>query len=94
MNHNEHPNDSVLTRELRGSLGELIAPERPSLAAITNRGRAYRRRRLAGFAGLGTAGVAAGAALVFGLTGILGTALVVAVTFLSQIGRASCRERV
>jgi hypothetical protein len=74
MNHNEHRSDSTLTRELRDSLSELAAPERPSLAAITNRGRAHRQRRLAGFAGLGGAGVAAGAALVLGLTGVLGAA--------------------
>lgn len=74
MNHDEHPNDSTLTRELRDSLSELAAPERPPLAAITNRGRAHRRRRLAGFAGLGGAGVAAGTALALGLTGVLGAA--------------------
>ena len=74
MNHDEHPNDSTLTRELRDSLSELAAPERPPLAAITNRGRAHRRRRLAGFAGLGGASVAAGTALALGLTGVLGAA--------------------
>ena len=70
MNH-EHPNDSTLTRELRHALSELAAPERPPLAAITNRGRAHQRRRLTGFAGLG---VAAGTALALGLTGVLGAA--------------------
>jgi hypothetical protein len=74
MNHDEHPNDSALTRELRDSLSELAAPERPPLAAITSRGRAHRRRRLAGFAGLGGAGVAASTALALGLTGVLGAA--------------------
>ena len=74
MNHDEHPNDSVLTQELRDSLSEVAAPERPSLAAITNRGRAHQRRRLAGFAGIGVAGVAAGTALALGLTGVLGAA--------------------
>ena len=74
MNHHEHPNDSTLTRELRDSLSELATPERPPLAAITNRGRAHRRRRLAGFAGLGATGVAAGTALALGLTGVLGAA--------------------
>jgi hypothetical protein len=72
MNHDQHPNDSALTRELRDALSEVAAPERPQLAAITNRGRAHRRRRLAGFAGLGVAGVAAVTALALGLTGILG----------------------
>ena len=38
------------------------------------RGRAHRRRRLAGFAGTGVAGVAAGTALALGLTGVLGAA--------------------
>ena len=74
MNHDEHPNDSALTRELRDSLSEVAAPERPPLAAITNRGRVHQRRRLAGFAGLGVAGVAAVTALVLGLTGVLGAA--------------------
>ncbi len=74
MNHDEQPNDATLTRELRDSLSAVAAPERPPLAAITNRGRAYQRRRLAGFAGLGVAGVAAGTALALGLTGVLGAA--------------------
>ncbi len=74
MNNDEHPNDSVLTQALRDSVSELAAPERPPLAAVTSKGRAYRRRRLAGFAGLGASGVAAGAALAFGLTGVLGAA--------------------
>jgi hypothetical protein len=74
MNDDEHPNDSVLTWELRHSLSELAVPERPPLAAITNRGRAHQRRRLAGFAGLGVAGAAAGTALALGLTGVLGAA--------------------
>jgi hypothetical protein len=74
MNHDEHPNDSALTRELRDSLSGLTAPERPPLAAITKRGRAHQRRRLAGFAGLAGAGVAACAALALGLTGVLGAA--------------------
>jgi hypothetical protein len=74
MNHDEYPNDSALARELRDSLSELAAPGRPSLAAITTRGRAHQRRRLAGFAGLGVAGVAAGTALALSLTGVLGAA--------------------
>jgi hypothetical protein len=74
MNHDEHPNDSTLTQELRDSLSELAAPARPSLTAITSRGRAHQRRRLAGFASLGVAGVAAGAALAMSLTGVLGAA--------------------
>jgi hypothetical protein len=74
MNYDEHPNDSALARELRDSLSALAAPERPPLAAITSRGRAHQRRRLAGFAGLGVTGVAAGTALALSLTGVLGAA--------------------
>lgn len=74
MNHDEHPNDSVLTRELRDSLSELAAPGRPPLAAITSKGRVHRRWRLAGFAGLGVTGAAAGTALAVGLTGALAAA--------------------
>jgi hypothetical protein len=74
MNHEEHPNHSTLTRELRDALAEVAAPGRPPLAAITSRGRAHRQRRLAGLAGLGVAGVAAGAALVLSLAGVLGAA--------------------
>jgi hypothetical protein len=32
MNHDENPNDSALTAELRHALSELAMPERPSLA--------------------------------------------------------------
>ena len=74
MNHDEHPNDSVLTRELRDSLSEVAAPERPPLVEITNRGRAHQRRRLAVSAGLGVTGAAAGTALALSLTGVLGAA--------------------
>ena len=74
MNHYEHPDDGVLTQELRDSLAELATPERPPLAAITTRGRTHQRRRLAGFAGLGVTCIAAGTVLAFGLTGILGAA--------------------
>ena len=74
MNHDEHLDDSTLTQELRDSLSELATPEQPPLAEITGRGRAHRRRRLAGFAGTGVAGVAAGTALALGLTGVLGAA--------------------
>jgi hypothetical protein len=74
MNSDEHPNETTLTRELRDSLSALAAPERPPLAAITSRGRAHQRRRLAGFAGLGVTGVAAVTALALSLTGVLGAA--------------------
>ena len=49
-------------------------PERPRLEAITARGRARRRHRLSRAAALSVAGVAAGTALAFGLTGALGPA--------------------
>jgi hypothetical protein len=74
MNHDEHPDDSTLTQELRDSLSEVAVPRRPPLAAITDRGRVYQRRRLAGLAGLGVACAATGIALVLGLTGVPGAA--------------------
>jgi hypothetical protein len=74
MNLDEHPDDSVLTRELRDSVSQLTVPERPPLAAITSRGRGRQRRRLAGFGGLAVTGAAAGIALAVGLTGASGKA--------------------
>jgi len=74
MNHDEHPNDAALTRELRDSLSELAVPGRPPLAAITSRGRVRRRRRLAGFASLGGTCAAAVIALALGLAGVFGAA--------------------
>jgi hypothetical protein len=74
MNDDEHGSDTVLIQELRDSLSGLPTPERPPLAAVTSRGRAHQRRRRAGFAGLGVAGVAAGTALALGLAGVLGGA--------------------
>jgi hypothetical protein len=75
MNENEDPNDRTLTRELRTALSEIAVPERPPLAAITDRGRAHHRRRFAGFAAVGVAGVAAATALALGLVGVLGAGL-------------------
>jgi hypothetical protein len=74
MNHDENPNDSALTAELRHALSELAMPERPSLAAITSRGRAHQRRRIARFTGLGVTAAAAATALALGLTSALGAA--------------------
>jgi len=74
MNDDERPDDSALTAELVDSLADLAVPERPPLAAITDRGRVYQRRRLAGLAGLGVACAVTGIALVLGLTGALGAA--------------------
>lgn len=69
MIHDENPNDSVLTLELRDALSQLATPERPPLVAIKSRGRARQRRRLATFTGLGISGVAASLAVAFGLAG-------------------------
>ena len=70
MRHDEHPDDSTLTRELRDSLADLAVPGRPPLGAITSRGRVHRRRRR--LAGLGVTGAAACIALALGLTGVFG----------------------
>ena len=71
MSQHEHPDDGTLTEQLRDSLSELAVPGRPPLAAITSRGRVYRRRRLTALAVPGAALVLA---LVLGLTGVLGVA--------------------
>jgi hypothetical protein len=55
--------------ELRDSLNCLALPARPPLAAIAARGRAHRRHRLCGVAGLFVAGAAAGAAVTVALAG-------------------------
>jgi len=73
MNDNDQMNDSAVLRELRDSLSGVITPERPPLEAITARGRAHRRHRLTGIAGVSVA-AAAGAALVLGLIGVPGPA--------------------
>jgi hypothetical protein len=70
MNHDEYPDDSTLTEELRDSLFDLAVPGPPPLAAITRRGRAHRRRRR--LAGLGVTAAAACVALALGLTGVFG----------------------
>jgi hypothetical protein len=72
MNDDEHPDDSALTAELVDSLAEVAVPERPPLAAITDRGRVHRRRRRAGFAGLGGATAAVVIALALGLAAVFG----------------------
>jgi hypothetical protein len=72
MNQDETLNASALALELRDALTDLATPEVPPLAAITSRGRAHRRRRRAGFAGLGVTVAAVGTALAIGLTGALG----------------------
>ena len=75
MNDDEHPDDSALTAELVNSLADVAVPGRPPLAAITDRGRVHRRRRLAVFAGLSGATSAVVIALALGLTGVFGAAL-------------------
>lgn len=70
MSHDEYPDDSTLTVELRDSLSELAVPGPRPLAAITSRGRVHRRRRR--LAGLGVTGAAACIALALGLTGVFG----------------------
>jgi hypothetical protein len=76
MNDDEYPddNDSTLTAELRDCLAEVAVPGRPSLAAITGRGRAHRRRWLASFAGPGGASAAVVVALALGPAGVFGAA--------------------
>ena len=74
MKTEDHPNDSALTCELRDSVAALAMRERPPLAAITARGRAHQRRRMASLAGLGAGGAATGTVLALGLTGVLGAA--------------------
>lgn len=68
MNHDQNPPDSTLTLELYDAVSNLATPERPPLVAITTKGRAYRRRRLAGFVGLAMTGAAAGTALLVALS--------------------------
>jgi len=61
--------ESPELRELRDSLNGMAMPARPPLAAIEARGRAHRRHRHSGVAGLFVAGAAAGAAVTVALAG-------------------------
>ena len=61
--------ESPELRELRDSMIHVAMPARPPLAAIEARGRAHRRHRHSGVAGLFVAGAAAGAALTVALAG-------------------------
>src|SRR5258708_18599178 len=74
MHDNDLISDSAVLRELRDSFSAVAMPERPHVKAITARGRAHRRHRLSGLAGLSVAGAAAGTALVLRLTGVPGSA--------------------
>ena len=71
MNDNDELNDSAVLSAVRDSISGLPMPTAPRLEAITARGRARRRRRLAG---VSMAGVAACAALVVALAGGWGSA--------------------
>jgi hypothetical protein len=73
MTRYEHADDSTVPPQLRDALSAVATPERPALAAITSRGRAHQRRRLARYAGLGVAGVAASTALALNLAGVITT---------------------
>jgi hypothetical protein len=61
--------DGPELREVRHSLDDIVMPRRPPLDAIAARGRAHRRSRYSGVAGLFVAGAAAGAALTAALAG-------------------------
>jgi hypothetical protein len=69
MIYDEHPNNGILIRELRGALSDLPVRDRPPLEAIVNRGRIHRRRQRGGLAILSIVAVAAGGALALGLNG-------------------------
>ena len=68
MSDTDQLTESPELRELRDSLSSVTVSRRPSLASITARGRAHRRRRLSRVAGLSVVGVAAASALVVGLS--------------------------
>ncbi|HTX29645.1 MAG TPA: hypothetical protein VME19_21780 [Streptosporangiaceae bacterium] len=74
MNDNDELNDSAVLSAVRDTISGLPMPAAPRLEAITARGRARHRRRLAGVSGLSVAAAGACAALVVGLTGGGGSA--------------------
>jgi hypothetical protein len=74
MSGNDQLTDGAKLRELRDSFSGIPMPERPRLEAITARGRARRRRLLAGATCLCAVGAAAGTVLALGLTGVAGPA--------------------
>ncbi len=69
MFDNDEMTETPELRELRDSLNGVSMPGRPPLEAIVARGRAHRRHRHSGVAGLFVAGAAAGAALTVALVG-------------------------
>ena len=74
MNVHDEMSDNEVLRAASDSLSGIPMASPPDVEAIMARGRARRRRRLAGVAGLSVAGAAAGTALALGLTGALGPA--------------------
>ena len=74
MNVHDEMSDSEVLLAASDSLSEIPMASPPDVEAIMARGRARRRHRLTGIAGLSAAGVVAGTALVLGLTGVLGSA--------------------
>lgn len=76
MVRNDQLNHDIVLRDLRDSMSGITVPEPPHLNAVIARGRARRRRRLHTMTGLSIAGLAAGAALVLALAGVLSPATV------------------
>jgi hypothetical protein len=74
MNIHDEMSDNEVLRAASDSLAGIPMASPPDVEAIMARGRARRKRRLSAVAGLSVAGVAAGAALALGLTGVLGRA--------------------
>jgi hypothetical protein len=74
MNIHDELSDNEVLRAASDSLSRIPVATSPDVESVMARGRARRRRRLSGVAGLSVAGVAAGTALVLGLTGVLGSA--------------------
>jgi hypothetical protein len=74
MNIHDELSDNEVLRAASDSLSGMPVASPPDVESIMARGRARRRRRLSGVTGLSVAGVAAGTALVLGLTGVLGSA--------------------
>jgi hypothetical protein len=76
MNRLEDHGDSEMTRQLRDSLSGICVSGQPALGEIMSHSRAHRRRRILSVTGVGVASIAAGSALLLGLTGVLGSGAV------------------
>jgi hypothetical protein len=74
MNVHDDMTDNEVLSAAASSLSTIPMASPPDVEAIMARGRARRARRLSALAGVSVAGVAAGTALVLGLTGVLGPA--------------------